>query len=104
MQHTKRPWWHDKDRVAICYRLPEDSSDRYGEDDDGVRNVVDLTSAMGGTDTTADALLIAASPDLLMWLKAICGRMRDNAEHLSETELTELDLAEAVIAQAEGRS
>lgn len=41
-----------------------------------------------------------AAPDLLHWLKAIAGRLLDLREHLSETEI---GLALAAIAKAEGR-
>ncbi len=95
--HTRGPWWYDRERVAICYRLPEDSPDRYGEDDDGVRDVVNLTSAMGGTDTTADAFLMASAPDLLRALKAIILE----SDKLSEPQFL---AAAAAVAKAERRS
>jgi hypothetical protein len=57
----------------------------------------------GREEGEANARLIAAAPDMLHWLKRITGRMRDTIDHLSETEITELELAERCVKAAEGR-
>lgn len=60
----------------------------------------DIRTAIAGA--PADPLRDAA-PELLHWLKGIAGRLLDLREHLSETEETEIGLALAAIAKAEGR-
>lgn len=69
-KHSPAPWWHDKDAHAIRFCLPPDHPDRYGPDDDGVRNVVSLLGACGGEDTTADISVMTAAPQLLAVVRA----------------------------------
>ncbi|WPE19917.1 hypothetical protein [Shinella zoogloeoides] len=60
-----------------------------------------IRSAIAGTPAKP---ISDAAPDLLKWLKAITTRLRESDGHLSETEETEIALAESVIAKAEGRA
>lgn len=65
MGHTKGPWKYIDGKAAIIseseYLVPPDKD----YEPDGIPlKVLDLTSAMGGTDTTADGYLIAAAPEL----------------------------------------
>jgi hypothetical protein len=70
-KHSPAPWIYDAKRCAITYVLPSGHPDRYDEDDDGVRDVVNLRSACGGTDTDADITVMTAAPDMLAALKRV---------------------------------
>lgn len=95
-EHSPAPWFYDSGRCAICYRLPEGHPERYDDDDDGVRNVVCLMGAMGGTDTIADRFVLLAGPAMLAALRAV----RDDfgADYQGPT----MDAVRAAITLAEG--
>ncbi len=59
VQYTPGPWRHDQDKCAI---IADAATDRFGCTP---VVVVSLEGAMGGDDSTADARLISAAPDLL---------------------------------------
>jgi len=82
MDHTPGPWEYDgaSSITSKSEWLIEPSED---EDEAGVPlKVIDLTGAMGGTNSKADAYLIAAAPELLEVLQLI-------AEHAEPQPLGE---------------
>lgn len=106
-KHSPGPWWYDKDRCAICYRLPVGHPERWSDDpemDDGVRDVVSLISACGGTDSDADVALMTAAPVMLAALRnllAVHRAMQSGGAMPADVGIA-FGAAEAALAAAEG--
>lgn len=97
MTHTPGPWKYDRGRCAVI------SETRFSvEPSEGLDGiplcVVSLLGAMSGDDTNADALLIAAAPDML----AALVRLRAWAEQTGGWEAPCWENACDVIAKATG--
>lgn len=72
-RHTPEPWEYNRDRCCIVSLSSWLVEPRPEEDDEGIRTIVaDLTGAMGGDNNEADAILMAAAPELLAALADIC--------------------------------
>lgn len=102
-KHTPGPWRYRDDRsdIVSCvswYQEPLDG-------DDGLpTRIVDLVGAMGGDNTTADAKLIAAAPELLEACRAalrMCEAMESSGNMV--VVYNAHDAIKGAIAKAEGK-
>lgn len=95
-KHTPGPWTIEENAIisANKWLIPPD---KYGP---GVRQkIIDLTGAMGGDNTDADARLISAAPDMLEALQAIVALSQDQGR--ANLPMC-ANMARAAIAKATG--
>ncbi len=101
--HTSGPWEVRGSRIVAVNVKPDwaDINEDYANER---VNVVDLTSAMGGEDSDADARLIAAAPELLAYLERLVGFASHYAHQSAMDAGGDLLIknARAVIAKAIG--
>lgn len=101
MSHTPGPWEYDADRVAIISRAyvqgaTTDPVTMGGEDEIMPISVVSLWSAMGGSDTESDRLLMTAGPEMLAALQVA----RDVVAIISQPDGALLRQIDAAIRKA----
>jgi hypothetical protein len=88
-QHTPGPWKLDDARSSLVYLINNDRGGAVGE------------LVYADFRRPADALLIAAAPELLAAARAALALLRDPDAEAFDADLIELQLA-AAIARAEG--
>jgi hypothetical protein len=99
-KHTPGPWEYIKG--ASCIISTTEWLVKPSEYNEGTKTkVLDLTGSMGGTDTQADARLIAAAPDLLEALEGfLMCQAQDGTKCAPNDE--DFDKAREAIAKAKG--
>lgn len=95
-KHTPGPWRYDMDECAI---VSESEFEETGFGPAGVI-VADLTGSMDGTNTNADARLIAAAPELLDLAYQYLSDLR--YPPTGDSLQRRIERAEKVIAKARG--
>lgn len=110
MSHTPGPWevfdhapwsvWHGNTQIATCRVMEVDSHKIRGRKKDRIAPFFEVDPET----THANALLIAAAPELLTALKRMRDLIRDNPDVRVEAKgLDAFEKAAAAIAKAEGR-